>query len=198
MRAAAVLAAAVLMGVASGFTHPGPGSLLAARPLAGVACSAARSTARSARRCGAIVSLRAQENEGSRNKGQVPRPPGIVPLSYLSPAPSYSLVQSLNLREALVGRPQKLWHACGCGWQEQVSDAMRKKLAAESEAPLRLPLMYVSAILFGKVSLPDSSKDPYTCFPCCLNSTGQHPHTFYFLKLTTDTLLHLRMISRSA
>jgi len=33
----------------------------------------------------------------------------------------------------------------------QVSDAMRKKLAAESDAPLRLPLLYASAVLFGKV-----------------------------------------------
>eukprot|EP00277_Geminigera_cryophila_P044889 CAMPEP_0173065802 /NCGR_PEP_ID=MMETSP1102-20130122/5822_1 /TAXON_ID=49646 /ORGANISM="Geminigera sp., Strain Caron Lab Isolate" /LENGTH=174 /DNA_ID=CAMNT_0013933117 /DNA_START=181 /DNA_END=705 /DNA_ORIENTATION=- len=34
----------------------------------------------------------------------------------------------------------------------QVSEAMRKKLTAESAAPLRLPLMYASAVLFGKGS----------------------------------------------
>ena len=33
----------------------------------------------------------------------------------------------------------------------QVSEKMKNKLAAESEAPLRLPLLYASAVLFGKV-----------------------------------------------
>lgn len=37
------------------------------------------------------------------------------------------------------------------GRDSGVSEQMKKKLAAESEAPLRLPLLYGSAVLFGKV-----------------------------------------------